>query len=80
MFPFFALSYLWLEGQEHTDWSKVSMVGDVSLAGDDGDALKSGEGDCQGDAHVGSHPEEALRSGERRHIDRLLAVAQVPGC
>ena len=56
------------------------MVGDVSLAGDDGDALKAGQWDCQGDAHVGSHPEEALRSGERRHIDRLLAVAQVPGC
>ena len=47
----------------------MSMVGDVSLARDDGDSLKSGEWDGQGNAHVGSHPEEAFCSGEGGHID-----------
>ena len=43
------------------------MVGDVGLAGDDGDAL-DGELDRQDNAQVRSDPEEALLSGESRHI------------
>ena len=47
----------------------MSMEGDVGLAGDDGDALESGEWDGQGNAHVCSDPKEAFCSGESGHID-----------
>ena len=50
------------------------MIGYVGLAGDDGDPLKAGQGDGEGDANIGSHPEEALGCRESCHVDRLLAV------
>ena len=47
----------------------MGVVGDVGLARDDGDALEAGEWDGQGNAHVCSHPEESLGSGESSDID-----------
>ena len=38
----------------------MGMIGYVGLAGDDWDPLKAGQGDGEGDANIGSHPEETL--------------------
>ena len=37
----------------------MGVVGDVGPPADDGDALQPGEGNGQGDADVGAHPQEA---------------------
>ena len=58
----------------------MGMIGYVGLAGYDGDALKARQGDGEGDANIGSHPEEALGCRESCHVDRLLAVPQVACC
>ena len=68
-----------LQWKEHPNRPKVGVVGDVGLAGDDGDSLQPGQGDGEGDAHVGANPKEALASQQGCHGDSTLAGRDILG-
>ena len=42
--------------------AEVGVVGDVGLARDDRNPLQPGQGDGEGYANIGAHPQQALRS------------------